>query len=110
MQSKRFQKNDSAFVCHHCGRQVPENGVTSRDHCPYCLYSLHVDLLPGDRANPCRGVLVPKKTRPHPKKGFIITYQCQSCKEIVRNKAAITGCVPDDTDLLIRLTAVTEDF
>ena len=110
MESKRFQKNDAGFTCTHCGKQVPPNGVTSRDHCPFCLTSLHVDLNPGDRANPCRGVLLPKKAEPHPKKGFVIVYQCNKCGKIVRNKAALTGNCPDDTELLIRLTAAVEEF
>lgn len=110
MESKRFQKNDAGFLCTHCGKQVPPNGVTSRDHCPFCLTSLHVDLNPGDRANPCRGVLLPKKAEPHPKKGFVIVYQCNKCGKIVRNKAALTGNCPDDTELLIRLTAAVEEF
>ena len=109
-QQKRFQKNDEAFVCDHCGKEVPPNGVTSRDHCPFCLYSRHVDLFPGDRQNPCGGVLVPLSALPHSKKGFVIRYKCEKCGEIITNKAALSGEAPDDMDLLIRLTAnITED-
>lgn len=111
MQQKRFQKNDNGFVCIGCGRQVPPNRVTSRDHCPFCLTSLHVDLFPGDRANPCGGKLIPIGTEPHPKKGFVIHYKCEKCNAKVSNKAAMTGDCPDDTDLLIRLTAnTTEEY
>ena len=110
MEQKRFQKNDNGFFCTNCGKEVPPNGVTSRDHCPYCLTSLHVDINPGDRANPCKGTLIPIRTEPHPKKGFVIHYKCAKCGAKVSNKAAITGVCPDDTDLLIRLTAnITED-
>jgi DNA-directed RNA polymerase subunit RPC12/RpoP len=110
MEEKRFQKNDDGFVCVKCGTAVPPNKVTSRDHCPVCLHSLHVDINPGDRKNPCGGVLVPISARPHPKKGFQIIYQCEKCKKTHINKAALTGEMPDDTDLLIRLTAKpTED-
>lgn len=42
--SKTFVKNDAGFVCVHCGHQVPPLYTTSRDHCPRCLYSLHVDI------------------------------------------------------------------
>lgn len=105
MREKRFQTNDQGFVCAHCGATVPPNEVTSRDHCPRCLHSLHVDLFPGDRKNPCRGLLVPVSATPHPKKGFQIIYRCAKCGEIHRNKAALTGRDPDDMDLLIRLTA-----
>lgn len=105
MKSKRFQKNDSGFVCAVCGYEVAPNQVTSRDHCPRCLSSLHVDIFPGDRANPCKGILVPISARPHPKKGFQIIYKCSKCAQIHQNKAALDGVDPDDMDLLIRLTA-----
>jgi DNA-directed RNA polymerase subunit RPC12/RpoP len=105
MEEKRFQKNDQAFTCLVCGYEVPKSGVTSRDHCPRCLTSLHVDCNPGDRANPCRGILRPVSAQPHPKKGFTVIYRCEKCGKTVRNKAVLTGNDPDDTDLLIRLTA-----
>ncbi len=105
MQEKRFQKNDEGFACAFCGFPVPPNGVTSRDHCPKCLCSLHVDENPGDRKNPCRGKLVPVQALPDAKRGFIIVYRCETCKKTVRCKAALTGAEPDDGDLLIRLTA-----
>ena len=41
---KRFTKNDSGFTCAHCGREVEALGYTSRNHCPFCLWSLHVDV------------------------------------------------------------------
>lgn len=96
-------------MCVHCGFSVPPNGVTSRDHCPKCLYSLHVDVNPGDRNNPCRGELVPVSARPHPKKGFQIIYHCSKCGKKHINKAALTGDCPDDMELLIRLTAKPEE-
>ena len=110
MENKRFQKKDEGFRCVNCGYEVLPNSVTSRDHCPRCLTSLHVDIMPGDRANPCRGVLRPISANPHPKKGFQIVYRCEKCGALHRNKAALTGQDPDNMDLLIRLTAKpTED-
>ncbi len=81
-------KNDNAFVCHNCGKQVEKLGYTSRDHCPYCLHSLHVDNVPGDRANECHGDLVPIAVETNAKKGYIIIYKCAKCGEIKKNKAA----------------------
>ena len=104
-ESKRFQKNDGGFLCLHCGKTVPPLGYTSRNHCPYCLWSVHVDILPGDRANPCGGLLRPVKTEPDAKKGFVIVHRCEKCGAVVRCKAALRGDTPDDTDLLIQLTA-----
>ena len=101
---KRFSKNDDGFTCLHCGREVPPLGYTSRNHCPYCLWSIHVDVNPGDRANECRGALRPIRTEPDPKKGFIVIHRCEKCGEIRRNKAAESGNVPDNRRLLIKLT------
>ena len=106
MESKRFSKNDSGFICKNCGREVLPLGYTSRNHCPFCLCSLHVDINPGDRANLCRGILRPIRTEPDAKKGFVIIHRCDRCGATVRNKSAHEAKVqPDDTDLLIRLTA-----
>ena len=48
--------NDT-FICKNCGRTaVPEGaGSNHRNHCPNCLYSLHVDIEPGDRESDCGG-------------------------------------------------------
>lgn len=106
MEQKRFLKNDNGFVCLHCGKTVRPLGFTSRNHCPFCLYSRHVDILPGDRANPCGGALRPLFCDPDPKRGYIITHECERCGARVRNRAAYPAEVdPDDIDLLIKLTA-----
>lgn len=46
---KKFFVRDESFICEHCHKKVEKLGYTSRDHCPYCLYSKHVDITPGDR-------------------------------------------------------------
>ncbi len=105
MQTKRFSKNDDGFVCENCGKTVPPLGYTSRNHCPYCLHSKHVDINPGDRLNDCGGLLVPTQTLPDPKKGFIIIFKCKKCGAVVRNVAALGKTdVPDNDKLLIKLT------
>ena len=106
MESKRFSKNDSGFICAHCGREVKPLGYTSRNHCPYCLWSLHVDINPGDRANECGGLLRPIRSEPDARRGFIIIHKCDKCGEIRRNRAALDAKVqPDNRSLLIKLTA-----
>ena len=105
MEQKRFTKNDSGFICKNCGREVTPLGYTSRNHCPYCLCSLHVDINPGDRANDCHGILRPIQTLPDPKKGYVIIHRCEKCGQTVRNKAALDGDQADDNNLLIKLTA-----
>ena len=106
MENKRFKKNDSGFVCANCKREVLPLGYTSRNHCPFCLCSLHVDINPGDRANECGGILRPIRSEPDPKKGYVIIHKCDKCGGISRCRAAHEAKVqPDDSDLLIKLTA-----
>ena len=106
MENKRFTKNDSGFVCKNCGKEVLPLGYTSRNHCPFCLCSLHVDINPGDRANACGGILRPIKSEPDAKRGYIIIHKCERCGAISRNKAAHEAKIqPDDMNLIIKLTS-----
>ena len=100
--TKRFIKNDTGFTCANCKREVAPLKYTSRNHCPYCLFSLHVDITPGDRQNSCGGILEPVLSEPSPdlKKGYVITFKCQKCGEKIRNRAAND----DDKNLLIKFT------
>lgn len=98
---KNFTKRDEGFICENCGQKVEKLSYTSRDHCPKCLCSKHVDKLPGDRAEECHGILRPIQVLPDSKKGFIIVYKCDKCGAIRRNKVA----EDDNKDLLIKLTA-----
>lgn len=101
MEQKRFTKNDSGFVCQNCGREVQPLRYTSRNHCPFCLCSLHLDVNPGDRASDCGGIMDPVFSEPDPQKGFIITHKCRRCGALRRNRAADD----DDRDMLIELTS-----
>lgn len=92
-------KNDQEFICENCGKHVAPLKYTSRNHCPYCLYSLHVDNIPGDRQNPCRAKMKPISIEPNNKKGYIITYKCTKCGEVKRNKSADD----DDFDLMLKI-------
>ena len=106
MENKRFKKNDAGFICQNCGREVLPLGYTSRNHCPKCLCSKHVDVLPGDRANTCGGVMDPIRVETDSKKGFIIVHKCRKCGEIKRNKAAHEAREqPDNMSKIIKLTA-----
>lgn len=52
---------DEAFTCKHCGRLVVPEGAGSdhRNHCPYCLCSVHLDNAPGDREADCGALMEP---------------------------------------------------
>ena len=106
MEQKRFTKNDSGFICANCGKEVLPMGTSSRNHCPFCLCSLHVDINPGDRANECGGLLRPIRTEPDARRGFIIIHKSDKCGEIRRNRAALDAKVqPDNRSLLSKRTA-----
>lgn len=101
MDEKRFTKIDEEFICSNCGNKVEKLGYTSRDHCPKCLYSKHVDINPGDRLEDCHGDLIPVSVEINSKKGYVIIYKCKKCGKIRKNKAASD----DNIDLIIELTS-----
>ncbi len=84
--SKKFIKNQEDFTCDNCGAEVLGTGYTN--HCPHCLWSKHVDIDPGDRAETCGGLMKPISVI---KQGdnFILIHQCLDCGEERRNKAAV---------------------
>ena len=96
---KRFNMIDENFVCENCGREVPILGYTARDHCPYCLYSKHVDIDPGDRRNPCRGLMRPIGVEKY-KDTYKIIYKCSKCHEKHKNIIA----KDDDMDKIIEIS------
>lgn len=98
---KQFNRLDEAFICENCGREVSPLGYTSRDHCPYCLYSKHVDINPGDRANPCKGLLVPVGVEKF-KDTYKILYKCSKCHQTHKNILA----KDDDMEELIKISKV----
>ncbi len=98
---KLFTKNDNSFICEHCKKEVQPLSYTSRDHCPYCLYSKHVDINPGDGLEECHGDLEPVSVELNSKKGYVIIYKCKKCGKIRKNKAADD----DNMDLIIELSS-----
>lgn len=75
---------DEEFICENCHKNVTKLGYTARDHCPYCLYSKHVDINPGDRENECGGMLEPIGIEKF-KNTYKIIYKCQKCHQIHKN-------------------------
>jgi len=89
---QNFVARDEGFTCQHCGRKVkPVGSGTYRNHCPYCLYSLHVDeAVPGDRDSQCQGLMEPRGIVLSGK-GYVIIHHCLECGKVSNNKTA-----PDD--------------
>ncbi len=97
---------DEAFVCAHCGAAVPPHGRTARDHCPACLRSAHVDVVPGDRASDCGGVLHPVGLELRGDRA-VIAYRCERCGAARRNRVLDDGEPPDDPKAVRALSAGT---
>ncbi len=96
---KNFTMRDEEFICENCGKKVLPLGYTARDHCPFCLYSKHVDIMPGDRKNTCKGLLKPVGIEKF-KDTYKILYRCEKCGETHKNIMA----KDDDMDLIIELS------
>lgn len=90
---------DEKFICDNCGAEVSELGYTARDHCPYCLYSKHVDIMPGDRQNKCQGLLKPVMIEKF-KDTYKIVYKCERCHATHKNIVA----KDDNMDEIIKIS------
>lgn len=91
---------DEEFLCENCHEIVPKLHYTARDHCPYCLFSKHVDINPGDRKNTCQGLLKPIDIEKF-KDSYKIVYQCLKCKKIHKNIMASD----DDMNKIIAISS-----
>ena len=101
----KFTHNNSGFECGNCQKEVPPNSVGCRNHCPFCLASKHVDINPGDRQNPCKGLMDAVGYELSGKKGLVLTFKCRACGEITRNIATLDDSdAPDDYDKILKLT------
>jgi rubrerythrin len=87
---KKFARNIEDFTCYNCGFEVNGNGYT--DHCPKCLYGLHVDIKPGDRECKCHGKMEPVSSISDRYGTFTISYVCLKCGMKKKVKAS-----PDDS-------------
>ena len=96
---KNFTMKDEEFICEQCNKLVSKLNYTARDHCPYCLYSKHVDINPGDRQNTCLGLLKPIGIEKF-KNTYKIIYKCTKCNKLHKNIIAND----DNMDLIIKLS------
>ena len=106
----RAQLDEQEFRCRHCQRFVTYDpafaGVQNRNHCPHCLWSLHVDdRSAGDRRAECRSLMRPvglttKRSRnkyARERDGeLMLIHQCTGCGKVVINRIAA-----DDNDAAI---------
>jgi hypothetical protein len=87
---------------------VPLTNGSYRNHCPACLYSKHVDVVPGGRASTCHGPMRPVRHEQRSGKGWVIVHCCERCGSARSNRMAVDTCQPDDLDALARLATGRE--
>lgn len=95
--SSKFKKKKENFVCDNCGKETFGDGFTN--HCPVCLFSKHVDIFPGDRAENCDGLMTPIATEESGGEWSII-HKCQKCGTERKNKVA----KEDDFEKVIKIS------
>lgn len=79
-----------SFVCSHCGATIspPESGSEQRNHCPRCLWSLHIDLRIGDRRSSCRGMMEPVGIWTKDNGEWAVIHRCVACGFLRANRIA----------------------
>lgn len=110
----RFANGD--FHCMHCGNHVTMNPVTSgvhnRNHCPYCLWSRHLDLAAaGDRLSACKSpmrplglTMKPGRNKYAPGGGeLMLVHMCVDCGRLSINRIA----ADDDAQALMEVFSVS---
>ncbi len=76
--------------CRHCGMEfsLDAPGTRHRNHCPWCLWSVHVDDTPGDRAADCGGGMEPIAVSARPDGEWLLVHQCKTCFAVHVNRIA----------------------
>ena len=97
----RKKDQNSRFDCVNCGAGVlPVTNGSYRNHCPFCLHSLHVDDTPGDRQSGCGSLMPGVRLTRHGRKGPQIVHRCARCGVESVNRVAYDTVQPDDVALL----------
>lgn len=94
------------FKCRMCNAFIgePPTGGRQRNHCPACLFSLHVDLkTPGDRASDCNSLMEPVATFFRPNGEQVLVHRCRGCGVERHNRIAA-----DDSPVLLESLEIIE--
>jgi hypothetical protein len=86
------------FLCRNCGLTVPMEsaGTDHRNHCPGCLWSLHVDIQTGDRLSGCQSLMDPIAVWVRSNGEWAIVHRCRKCGTLRTNRIA-----GDDNEVLL---------
>lgn len=91
------------FVCGNCGKKVLYLawGTKNRNHCPYCLYSLHVDNTVGDRESECGGLMKPIGKVLKKDNEEVLVHECVKCGILRKNRVAGDDSIENVAELPI---------
>lgn len=78
------------FKCCKCDREIPYEsyGTKNRNHCPFCLWSKHVDEKIGDRLSRCGGSMKPLGLNSKKDGELMLIHECEKCGKISANRIA----------------------
>ena len=84
------KRAEDDFLCKVCGRTVMQasTGSRHRNHCPYCLYSIHLDNIPGDRRANCGGIMEPIGVWARRDGEWAVIHRCSICGVLHSNRIA----------------------
>ena len=99
----RADREPDVWRCVHCRRDVTSAapGTQHRNHCPFCLWSRHVDNDPGDRESECLASMEPIAITVRKGGEWVLIHRCNGCGELSTNRTA-----GDDSALLLMQIAV----
>ena len=82
--------SEKQFVCRHCGRTISLKapGTQHRNHCPWCLRSIHLDKRSGDRASPCSSLMEPIAVSIKKGNEWVLIHRCIKCGVLKENRIA----------------------
>ena len=104
------KEENTDFICVVCQKYImPLMHGSYRNHCPFCLSSLHVDeMTPGDRKSNCHGIMRAIDLKLNGKKGWQIMHKCMRCGAEKFNKIADGDVQSDDWNEIVRLSKKLE--
>ena len=98
-------RGNDAFTCLRCGVDVLPLVTGFRNHCPACLWSRHVDEVPGDRSQSCGGLMEPTELEGGDGSGWFLVHRCTTCGTLERNGTAEHDPrQPDDWEKIVTLS------
>jgi len=88
--NERTARKKSGYTCIQCKGYVPYQsfGTKQRNHCPFCLWSRHVDDRIGDRRSACNSKMEPISIASRNDGEWLVVHKCTGCHQLRTNRIA----------------------